>query len=217
MDHSGHSPNESAGMGHGSMAMVWNWSYDSTVVFTFWTSDGPGSLVLSCLAIFALSFFFEGFRSFRSAQDRRLLSLVEKPSTNDRYGKFSEEDLDTRDGNVVESQNLLGARDSSVTIELPCEDAGQAVLVDGQDDGPPTRALASRGVRPYQAYRAILHGAELFYGYFLMMAFMTLNGFLCISLVLGATHSTTEICVQAAVQTLEMASVSYFVHHVATY
>ncbi|KAJ3161811.1 hypothetical protein HDU86_006582 [Geranomyces michiganensis] len=86
MDHSGHLAGAgSAGMGHGSMAMVWNWSYDSVVVFEFWTSDGPGTLFLSCLAIFLLSFFFEGFRSFRNSQDRRLLAAMEKPLTNDRY------------------------------------------------------------------------------------------------------------------------------------
>ncbi|KAI9004234.1 Ctr copper transporter family-domain-containing protein [Gaertneriomyces semiglobifer] len=37
-----------------------------------------------------------------------------------------------------------------------------------------------------QSTRAILHAIEVFWGFFLMMAFMTLNGFVCLSLVAGA-------------------------------
>ncbi|KAJ3005357.1 hypothetical protein HKX48_000730, partial [Thoreauomyces humboldtii] len=146
------------GMDHGGMAMVWNWSYDTVVVFDFWRSDGPISILVSSAAVAVLACMFEAFRAFRTVQDRRLLAL----DNGDRDpGEEGEDDSDS-------------------------------LLAPGAGNSPERRR--NRGTarragprKSYQMYRAALHGVELFWGYFLMMAFMTLNGFLCLALVGGAS------------------------------
>ncbi|KAI8918574.1 Ctr copper transporter family-domain-containing protein [Powellomyces hirtus] len=182
MDHSAHAGHGApAGHGggimdHSAMGMVWNWGYDTVIVFSWWKSDSPASLFVSCVSILLLSFLFEGFRSFRTTQDRRLLTLLEKP--HDRYADEYEE-------MAGDEERLLGS-------QMRTETEGRSQRgerLGGQSEIEPggwSEEVAVPRTKPYQLYRALLHGLEVFYGYFLMMAFMTLNGYICISLVLGS-------------------------------
>ncbi|KNC97435.1 hypothetical protein, variant [Spizellomyces punctatus DAOM BR117] len=108
--------------GHGAMSMVWNWGYDTVIVFDFWRTNGPGTLFISCVVIFLLSFLFEYFRTVRATQDRRLLTLMETGG-HDRY----------------EEEGLLGNR--SVRGEGERED-------DFETESSPIHTFRRRGVPP---------------------------------------------------------------------
>ncbi|KAI9101953.1 Ctr copper transporter family-domain-containing protein [Phlyctochytrium arcticum] len=114
----------SSGVGGHSMSMVWNWSYDTTIIFESWRTDGLRSILLASILTYLATYFFEYYRTFRAERDRML---------------------------VVEMEGRNHIR---------------------------TRRL--------QVQRALLHGLEFFVGYLLMMVFMSMNGFLCLSMVAGA-------------------------------
>ncbi|KAJ9079111.1 copper transpport protein [Entomophthora muscae] len=58
-------------------------------------------------------------------------------------------------------------------------------LNSASDDDFIPRSKTTRLVRP-QVYRSILYGAQVFYSFLLMLIFMTYNGFLMLSVALGA-------------------------------
>ncbi|KAI8817337.1 Ctr copper transporter family-domain-containing protein [Fimicolochytrium jonesii] len=187
------------GGGHSMGGMVLNWSNNVVIVFDWWRSDSPEGLFVSCWAILLAAFLFEAFRAFRTKQDKRLVKLLEtQPSalgasatgpSRHRYGLTGGMEDEERegllggDGGVRVPESVLRVGDGGMSER---EGVGLRSL-EGAQLGQQRMALACiRGRSTIQLYRTFLHATELLLGYFLMMAFMTLNGYICTSLILGA-------------------------------
>jgi copper transporter 1 len=119
------------------MMMYWNWSAKVPYVFfKWWTIESLNDMILSCLCVFLLAFFYESFGIIRVKLDLY-------------FSKQNQKDKD----------NLCCKRETSFRRQWTFKQ---------------------------QLIRSLVHALQTFYALFVMMIFMTYNGYLNTALIIGA-------------------------------
>ncbi|RAH66505.1 low-affinity Cu transporter [Aspergillus aculeatinus CBS 121060] len=163
MDH-GHDHGD-MDMGQCSMNMLFSWSTKNLcIVFPQWRVTGTLSLLISLLLIVLLTAGYEGVRQltrrFEVAHAKRLSAY-----TTAAVG-----------GSEVHD-DLLPANDPpSQTLPVP---NGGSQLVVGRDS---RKSVEQRG----KITMASLYAVQVFYSFFIMLLFMTYNGFVMLAVAVGA-------------------------------
>ncbi|CDH50389.1 ctr2p [Lichtheimia corymbifera JMRC:FSU:9682] len=133
-----------------SMNMIFNWQIkDVCVVFEWWHIRGIPSLLISCLAVFAIAACFEYVRARSSALEQTWLNVNAKKRQDD-------EEITTNNAN--ESTTLL------------------------QPSGSGNPRLS----RHQHMALSVIYAFLVAISFWLMLVFMTYNGFLMLAVVLGA-------------------------------
>uniref|UniRef100_A0A1D1YNN7 Copper transport protein n=1 Tax=Anthurium amnicola TaxID=1678845 RepID=A0A1D1YNN7_9ARAE len=125
-----------------SMNMLFNWDTERLcIIFSWWSVNSIGFLILSCLVVIFLAASFE------------FLKLV------------------------------LRKYDSKIYT------SSHSQLQEGRDTNPEEVASQNNVIRityTQHLVRTFIHTAQVFLSFFLMLIFMTYNGFLMISVIIGA-------------------------------
>ncbi|KAF4213811.1 hypothetical protein CNMCM8980_005952 [Aspergillus fumigatiaffinis] len=172
MDHSAmHHSGMDMGHGHGdmdmggqcNMNMLFTWSTkDLCIIFSRWHITGPFSLLISLIVIVLLTAGYEGVRQatrkYEAAHAQRLNAFSTTTATIGN--EFADE---SATANVPSSQT-------------PNE---SSPLVAGRDN---RRAVEQRG----KIILAALYAVQVFYSFFIMLLFMTYNGFVMLAVAVGA-------------------------------
>ncbi|GAM41045.1 Ctr copper transporter family protein [Talaromyces pinophilus] len=173
MDHS-HMDHGDMDMGHGGgqcvTNMLFTWStHNMCIIFPEWRIQGTGSLIASLFAIILLCAGYEAVRSFTR--------LYEATHTQ-RLKAFSSSVL-------VDTENA-GPRTTSGDVESPEEDTrreGLARVTNSLLVGRDSKQVLERRGR---VIMATLYAVQVFYSFFIMLLFMTYNGWVMISVAVGA-------------------------------
>ncbi|KAL2829724.1 Ctr copper transporter family-domain-containing protein [Aspergillus cavernicola] len=165
MDH-GHHDHGDMDMGEGecSMNMLFTWSTKNLcIVFSRWRVTGPLSLLGSLVVIVLMAAGYEGIRQvtrqYEAAQARRLSAFSVAVVGN----------------NEIADEAVTGNEAQNPTHE---PDASSPLLV-GSDN---RRAVERRG----KITMAALYAVQVFYSFFIMLLFMTYNGFVMFAVAVGA-------------------------------
>ncbi|RUS25062.1 Ctr copper transporter [Jimgerdemannia flammicorona] len=136
-----------------AMNMLFNWDTTNTcVIFSWWRIHNPVTLLLSCLAIFAVAASYEYLRELSRRYDEHLLELkIRLLRESHRH-----ENVDYGNGSD-ETDGLLGKAVAEISLS-----------------------------HTQQALRSIVYTLLVAVSFFLMLVFMTYNGFLMGSVVAGA-------------------------------
>ncbi|KAH8426735.1 low-affinity Cu transporter [Aspergillus melleus] len=168
MDHGGHGGHGDMDMGEGqcSMNMLFTWSSKGLcIVFRQWQVTGLASLLGSLVVIVLLTAGYEGVRQltrrFETAHARRLNAFTSSATTG---------------GNDFADDPAPDGSPYRPATHLP--DASSPLLV-GSDN---RRRLEQRG----KIIMALLYAVQVFYSFFIMLLFMTYNGWVMISVAIGA-------------------------------
>lgn len=173
MDHS-HMDHGDMDMGHGGgqcvTNMLFTWSTQNMcIIFPEWRVQGTGSLIASLLAIILLCAGYEAVRSFTR--------LYEATHTQ-RLKAFS--------SSVLNDTENAGPRTTSGEVGSPEEHTRReglarftSSLLVGRDS---KQVLERRG----RVIMATLYAVQVFYSFFIMLLFMTYNGWVMISVAVGA-------------------------------
>ncbi|KAL2860641.1 Ctr copper transporter [Aspergillus pseudodeflectus] len=169
MDH-GHHGHGDMDMGGDqcSMNMLFTWSTKNLcIVFSGWHVTGPLSLLGSLVVIVLMAAGYEGVRQvtrqYEIAHARRLSAFSTVPVGSN---EIADEALT---GNETEPQNQARTHVPSTSSRL---------LV-GSDN---RRAVERRG----KITMAALYAVQVFYSFFIMLLFMTYNGFVMLAVAVGA-------------------------------
>ncbi|KAL5115314.1 copper transpport protein [Pleosporales sp. CAS-2024a] len=159
MDH-GHMGHDMPGMDHGgqcNMNMLFTWdTTDLCIVFRGWRISGPGSLIVSLLAIVLLTAGYEAIREASRRYEAYAATKGERRNGDDLRGRG--EAAIRRKDDLDESSSLLGSgRNAGRTSEQ------QVKIVKG-----------------------ILYAVQVFYSFFIMLLFMTYNGWIMLAVAVGA-------------------------------
>ncbi|BCS22392.1 low-affinity Cu transporter [Aspergillus puulaauensis] len=171
MDH-GHHGHGDMDMGEGqcNMNMLFTWSTKNLcIVFSRWRVTGPISLLGSLVVIVLLAAGYEGIRQitrqYEVAHARRLSAFSAA---------------------TVGSNDIADEAVSGTEPEPELEPEHHAYfrnvssrLLVGSDN---RRALERRG----KITMAALYGVQVFYSFFIMLLFMTYNGFIMLAVAVGA-------------------------------
>lgn len=104
-DHSAHSP--VSHMGH---SMMFHFGFEETILFEFWKTTSPATLIASCLGIIILSALYEGLKYFReylfwkSYNNNVQYRAVEIPAANKNVVR--DEQVVTMVGEVITKQPM---------------------------------------------------------------------------------------------------------------
>jgi len=159
-------------MGHGSgqcvTNMLFTWSTKNVcIIFSKWRIQGTGSLIASLLAIILLAAGYEALRSFTRlyetshAQRLKAFSSAVLVDTEDAVPPItssnSHPEEPRRRGLARFTSSLLVGRDSKQVLER----RGRVIM-------------------------ATLYAIQVFYSFFIMLLFMTYNGWIMLSVAVGA-------------------------------
>ncbi|KAG0269220.1 hypothetical protein DFQ27_004460 [Actinomortierella ambigua] len=140
-----------------SMNMLFNWDTKNVcVVFESWKIDTPQGMVISLLVIIALAVSYELLRARARQYDDHL--------------KEGERKRDDSASSILDDDTLNH-------VSHPRED--EVGLLS-------SRSRSIRLTNQQQLIRSLLYMTQVFVGFFLMLIFMTYNGFLMIATTLGA-------------------------------
>ncbi|KAL2814942.1 Ctr copper transporter [Aspergillus granulosus] len=169
MDH-GHHEHGDMDMGGDqcSMNMLFTWSTKNLcIVFSGWHVKGPLSLLGSLIVIVILAAGYEGVRQvtrqYEVAHARRLSAFSTAPVGSNEIAN------EALTGNETEPQNQAHAHNPGASSRL---------LV-GSDN---RRAVERKG----KITMAALYAVQVFYSFFIMLLFMTYNGFVMLAVAVGA-------------------------------
>jgi copper transporter 1 len=169
MDH-GHHGHGDMDMGGDqcSMNMLFTWSTKNLcIVFSGWHVTGPLSLLGSLVVIVLMAAGYEGVRQvtrqYEIAHARRLSAFSTAPVGSN---EIADEALT---GNETDPQN-------QARTHVPCTSSR---LLVGSDN---RRAVERRG----KITMAALYAVQVFYSFFIMLLFMTYNGFVMLAVAVGA-------------------------------
>ncbi|KAH8694117.1 Ctr copper transporter family protein [Talaromyces proteolyticus] len=144
--------------------MLFTWSTKNLcIVFPEWRITGTGSLIASLLVIILLTAAYEGIRSFTrtyEAKHAQRLRAYTTPSLTDNE-------------NIQESTVDVGTGHSRGIANITSS------LLVGRDS---KQALEQRG----RIVMALLYAVQVFYSFFIMLLFMTYNGWIMIAVAAGA-------------------------------
>ncbi|EAW09411.1 low-affinity Cu transporter [Aspergillus clavatus NRRL 1] len=167
MDHGGHSDMDMGGKCNMNMLFTWS-TKDLCIVFRQWHINGPLSLLVSLLVIVLLTAGYEGIRQitrkYEAAQAQRLSAVGVTTATSGN--EYADEVAD----------EAATAFHANLTHTLP--DASSPLVV-GRDN---RRAVERRG----KITLAALYAVQVFYSFFIMLLFMTYNGFIMLAVAVGA-------------------------------
>ncbi|KAG2413824.1 hypothetical protein HFD88_003013 [Aspergillus terreus] len=170
MDHSMHHMDMDHGHGHGdmdmgggqcNMNMLFTWSpKDLCIIFRQWHVSGPFTLFVSLVVIVLLTAGYEGVRQvtrrYEAAHAQRLNAFTAAVTDNE-----------------IADESLRATGPSR-----PVPDASSPLLV-GRDN---RRIVEQRG----KIVLAALYAVQVFYSFFIMLLFMTYNGFVMLAVAVGA-------------------------------
>ncbi|KAF1975199.1 Ctr-domain-containing protein [Bimuria novae-zelandiae CBS 107.79] len=155
MDHGDHSGHNMPGMDHGpkcNMNMLFTWdTTDLCIVFRGWHISGPGTLILSLLAIVLMTAGYEAVREASRRYDAHAKRVAEVRTSGD--------DLSTR----------YAADDDELSSLLR-----------------PGRYAGRANEQQMKVVKALLYAVQVFYSFFIMLLFMTYNGWVMLAVAVGA-------------------------------
>ncbi|KAL1985289.1 hypothetical protein VTN96DRAFT_8088 [Rasamsonia emersonii] len=174
MDHGGHGGHGDMDMGSKcNMNMLFTWSTkDLCIVFPRWHITGTASLIVSLLVIILITAAYEGVRDLTrryEAAHARQLNAYSGPVTVDDENEIA------GDSAIPPAAPAMGPAIGSVTGNA---NEASSLLV-GRDS---KRALERRG----KLIMALLYAIQVFYSFFIMLLFMTYNGWVMLSVAVGA-------------------------------
>ncbi|KAL3477520.1 Ctr copper transporter family-domain-containing protein [Aspergillus californicus] len=168
MDH-GHHDHGDMDMGEGqcSMNMLFTWSTKNLcIVFSGWRVTGPLSLLGSLVVIVIMAAGYEGIRQvtrqYEVAHARRLSAFGAALGSNEIADEAAT-------GNGPQSQEQA----------QPHVPGASSPLLVGSEN---KRAVERRG----KITMAALYAVQVFYSFFIMLLFMTYNGFIMLAVAVGA-------------------------------
>ncbi|EED12265.1 Ctr copper transporter family protein [Talaromyces stipitatus ATCC 10500] len=144
--------------------MLFTWStHNMCIIFPEWRVQGTGSLLASLFAIILLTAGYEAVRNFtrlyEASHTQRLKAFSSSvlADTETTSGDNSPEEDTRREGLARFTNSLLVGRDSKQVLER----RGRLIM-------------------------ATLYAVQVFYSFFIMLLFMTYNGWVMISVAVGA-------------------------------
>ncbi|XP_022624233.1 high affinity copper uptake protein 1 isoform X1 [Seriola dumerili] len=157
--------------GHGGMVMTFYFGYNNVeLLFTGLLINSPGEMVGACIGVFLLAVLYEGLKMGREV-------LLRRSQVNVRYNSMP---LPGADGTVLmETHKTVG----SVSDSQCLEGAEPPVGIKSRLSGLYVR---QRMLSPAHFLQTLLHIVQVVVSYFLMLVFMTYNGYLCIAVAAGA-------------------------------
>ncbi|KAJ1927339.1 copper transpport protein [Tieghemiomyces parasiticus] len=197
--HGGHEGHDMPGMEPMcSMNMVFNWDTQNVcVLFDSWRINSVESLLVSCLAIIALSAGYE--------LTKQLIRRWECYAVRQGGGATRRRRRRNSDGDDMDSSSRCPAGNSDATStrgtttpgwtneEDSAEDAAEtsrlardqdmAIRVQGRGQGE--RSAPKKSQTNLRVTRSALYSLQVFYSFLLMLIFMTYNWYLVISVVVG--------------------------------
>ncbi|XP_047426199.1 high affinity copper uptake protein 1 isoform X1 [Mugil cephalus] len=173
-DHSHHTMSPTTGGGHDmgghgghgghgcmSMVMTFYFGYNNVeLLFTGLLINSPGEMVGACIGVFLLAILYEGLKIGREV-------LLRRSQVNVRYNSMP---LPGTDGTVL--------METHKTVGYGLKGAEPPHLS--------TLSPRQRMLSPAHFMQTLLHIIQVVISYFLMLVFMTYNGFLCIAVAAGA-------------------------------
>eukprot|EP00064_Thunnus_orientalis_P024692 superscaffoldBa00011005_g24996 len=157
--------------GHGGMAMTFYFGYNNVeLLFTGLLINSPGEMVGACIGVFLLAILYEGLKIGREA-------LLRRSQVNVRYNSMP---LPGADGTVLmETHKTVGLMTDSQGLEGAEPPVGVKSRLSGL-------SIRQRMLSPAHFMQTLLHIFQVVVSYFLMLVFMTYNGYLCIAVAAGA-------------------------------
>ncbi|GFF37468.1 copper transport protein CTR2 [Aspergillus udagawae] len=160
MDH-GHGDMDMGGQCNMNMLFTWS-TKNLCIVFSQWHITGPFSLLMSLIVIVLLTAGYEGVRQatrkYEAAHAQRLNAFSTTTAT---IGNEFADESATANGPPSQTPNE------------------SSPLLAGRDN---RRAVESRG----KITLAALYAVQVFYSFFIMLLFMTYNGFVMLAVAVGA-------------------------------
>lgn len=163
MNHGGHVMTGGEHGGHGNdteheMAMYFHLSNEAYILFEQLHVTTTGGMVGACFAIFFMAMLYEGLKVLRE-------HLLRKASVKARYHSMPYNGNKSSE-HIVEPHKAVGKRQSSIMA--------------------PMQSFCARIISCDHLIQTLLHVLQITISYFLMLVFMTYNGYLCIAIALGA-------------------------------
>lgn len=173
------------------MLNYFHFSLVDTVLFQSWTMNTAGLAVAICLGFFVLAFLYEGLKSYRqhlltnqlaifngqlkrSCCDQAVLSSVQPTGDNNST---------TNNGDQI--QPIVSPVDNSHSHQHVC----QSFVPFGTN-----RQLSHKVLNLGHLIQSVLHMVQVAVSYTLMLGFMTFNGWICLSILLGAGAGYFAFC-----------------------
>ncbi|XP_026153243.1 high affinity copper uptake protein 1 isoform X1 [Mastacembelus armatus] len=172
-NHGGGGGSENGGNqgGHGGMVMTFYFGCNNVeLLFSGLLINTPGEMVGACIGVFLLAVLYEGLKIGREV-------LLRRSQVNVRYNSMP---LPGADGTVLmETHKTVGS-----LIDSQCLEGAEPPV------GPKSRlsglSVRQRMLSPTHFLQTLLHVIQVVVSYFLMLVFMTYNGYLCIAVAAGA-------------------------------
>lgn len=157
MDHGSHGSHGSghSSMGHGTI----HFGYQETIVFSGWTTTNEGTFVVTCLALFAIAFIFESVKFIRDV-------LIKRKYLNKLKSKLKKKSSDMY----------------NINDEKSGSDEVLKAVSETETEKEPYYKKIFNGLHYVQT---VLYFIQVTLAYFLMLAFMTYNFWICLSILLG--------------------------------
>ncbi|KAI8620092.1 Ctr copper transporter family-domain-containing protein [Chytriomyces sp. MP71] len=155
---SGHSAHSTGGH---AMAMVFNFGYDTELLFSSFKTTGPGSMYVLCIIVFAMSFGHEYLQYRRGLMETRYVSNLERRGAGD-VGN-SDDDLELSNASSAPSGGLLASLNK----------------LSG------TGGASKGSLEKYHLIRTLYHVGSSFTSLVIMTVFMSLNVWLVGAILAG--------------------------------
>ncbi|XP_069369828.1 high affinity copper uptake protein 1 isoform X1 [Paralichthys olivaceus] len=157
--------------GHMGMVMTFYFGYHNVeLLFTGLLINSPGEMVGACIGCFLLAVLYEGLKIGREV-------LLRRSQVNVRYNSMP---LPGADGTMLmETHKTVGSVIDSQCLEGADPSFGVKLCLSGPD-------VRQRMLSPGHFMQTLLHIVQVVVSYFLMLVFMTYNGYLCIAVAAGA-------------------------------
>ncbi|KAL5391165.1 hypothetical protein PMIN02_006686 [Paraphaeosphaeria minitans] len=145
--------------------MLFTWdTTDLCIVFKSWHVSGTGTLLLSLLAIALLTAGYEAVREASRRYDAHAQRISE--------GRISGDDLSHAASPAAHASTSIASTEAS------------SLLWPGRHGRASASASASE--RQTKTLKALFYAVQVFYSFFIMLLFMTYNGWVMLSVAVGA-------------------------------
>ena len=155
---------------HPSMRSYLHFDFGDTVLFKSWVLQSTWDIVLTCLAFLLLAILYEGIKCYREHLFKRLSFAVKKQVPV--LGTLHHHHLHQNPAGVPHTAHSR-QRESSCPADVPPFNLGKS-------------NFNLRILSLPHTIQSLLHVLQMLLSYILMLAFMTFNLYICISIILGA-------------------------------
>lgn len=152
---------------HTCMKSFLHFDFGDTVLFKTWVLQSTWDIVLTCLAFLLLAILYEGIKCYREHLFKRLSFAVKKQVPV--LGTLHHHHLHQSASGVTHARQ----RESSCPTEAPTFSLGKS-------------NFNLRILSVPHTIQSLLHVVQMLLSYTLMLAFMTFNLYICLSIILGA-------------------------------